>query len=253
MPLVSDELGPDTIMVTFHNITIIGSSHIARESVDAVAKAIEDKRPDIIALELDQDRAVSLMQGNEETLSYAQGRSLGWKGYLFARVGHWAEKSLGRMVGVKPGSEMKKAIVLAKKLDIPVVFIDQPIQITLQRFSKKLTWREKGRFVWDIIEGFFRALIRRPEIEFDLRKVPSKELMRVLMSKVRKRYPSIYEVLVTERNAYMAKKLFGLYAKYPEKRILAVMGAGHEDEVLELLRYKDQHSDVIHYTSSFVL
>jgi len=46
-----------------------------------------------------------------------------------------------------------------------------------------------------------------------------------------KRYPNIYRVLIAERNVVMAKNLFAIMKNYPEDTIVAVMGAGHVDEV----------------------
>jgi pheromone shutdown-related protein TraB len=237
----------------FKNIDFIGSSHIARQSVKDVRDAIENTRPDIVALELDEDRAYALLHEKEQEgkISWAQRRQIGWKGYYFAKFGHWAEAKLGKMVGMKPGSEMKEAMVLANKNHIPIVFVDQHISKTLKRLSKELTWREKARIAIDVVGGFFRSLVGKPEFEIDLSKVPQKDLMDKMMAQVRKRYPNIYKVLVTERNEYMAKKLFLLHNQVPDKRVLAVLGAGHVEEIMKLLERKSRTTDVIHYQNSF--
>ena len=52
------------------NLEIIGTSHIARESVEAVEGYIESRRPDIVAVELDARRAHALMHGSESKLSF---------------------------------------------------------------------------------------------------------------------------------------------------------------------------------------
>ena len=63
----------------------------------------------------------------------------------------------------------------------------------------------------------------------DLRKVPPNELIKKLIMRVKIRYPNIYKVLVHERNLYMARVLKLIIEKNPEKDVLAVVGAGHED------------------------
>ena len=70
----------------------------------------------------------------------------------------------------------------------------------------------------------------------DLSKVPSKKLIKKLIGIVKKKYPNVYMVLVEERNKIMAKNLSSLMRKFPEKKILAVIGAGHEDEILDLVK-----------------
>ena len=148
-------------------------------------------------------------------------------------IGAWAEKKLGKMVGVAPGSEMKKAVMLARKNGKKIAFIDQDIEITLRRFSKALTWREKWRFFIDILKAVFS---RKKEIDFDLSKVPSKDIIKKLIDKVKSRYPNVYKVLIEERNIVMAENLSALMEKNEDKKILAIVGAGHEDEILRLIK-----------------
>ena len=185
----------------YGNLTIIGTSHIARQSLDEVTKEIEEGLPDIIALELDAKRLYALMSSKKEKISFYNIFRIGFKGFLFSLIGAWAEKKLGEYVGVSPGSEMKRAVKLAKRHNIKIELIDQDIEITLKRLSRALTWREKWNFIVDI----FRAVVlKEKEIEFDLTKVPEKKIIKKLIGKVKKRYPNIYKVLVEERNEVMA-------------------------------------------------
>ncbi len=160
-------------------------------------------------------------------------KRVGIKGFIFALIGAWAEKKLGKIVGVAPGSEMKKAVKLARKKDIKIALIDQDIEITLKRFSKSLTWREKWNFIVDVVKAVFA---RKKVIEFDLTKVPSKEIIKKLVGKVKERYPNIYNVLIVERNQVMAGNLRKIMETYSDKKILAIIGAGHEDDILELIK-----------------
>ena len=56
-----------------------------------------------------------------------------------------------------------------------------------------------------------------------------------MMKTLRKRYPTVYKVLVEDRNKYMVKKLVALMRQYPEKKILAIVGAGHKEGMEKLL------------------
>jgi pheromone shutdown-related protein TraB len=216
----------------YRNLTIIGTSHIAKQSLDEVEKAIVHGKPDIIALELDKRRLYSLFR-KQGRVSIYDIKRVGFKGFIFSLIGAWAEKKLGKIVGVAPGSEMKKAVRLARKHDIKLALIDQDIEITLRRFSKSLTWKEKWNFILDILKAIFS---RKKAIEFDLTKVPSKKIIKKLVGKVKERYPNIYKVLIEERNKFMAGNLKKIIADYPDKKVLAVIGAGHEDDILELVK-----------------
>jgi len=217
-------------------LTFIGTSHIAKESVDKVAKVLEQERPDILALELDPDRFHGLMQKQRGRPGLAHLRRMGVKAFVLALLGMWAEEKLGKMVGVAPGDEMKNAIRTAKRLKIDIMLIDQDLSITLRRLSSQLTWRERWNFVKDIVKG---VVFRKTDLgdlgSIDLSKVPESELIRKMMDIVKVRYPTFYRVLVAERNVVMADNLLHMLAQFPEARIVAVVGAGHVEGIKELM------------------
>ena len=219
-------------------LQIIGTSHIAAQSVQEIERAIEQQKPDIICVELDIQRASALLDERKRKITVAQILQIGVKGYVFAKLGQYVQQKLGKVVGVAPGSDMKTALEIARKTKIDVAFIDQPIQITLKKFSKALTWKEKMRFVIDFFKGIFSPKKQMKKLglqNLDLRKVPKDELILKMMGQVQERYPSIYKVLVEDRNKYMVKKLVILLRKHPDKKILAVVGAGHVSGMKKLL------------------
>jgi pheromone shutdown-related protein TraB len=225
------------------NLDIIGTSHIARESLKEVKDAINTEKYDIIALELDPLRMQALLSKKKQGVSIQHMFRVGVKGYIFSLFGAWAEKKLGQVVGMKPGAEMLTAYRLAKKKKLKIALIDQRIDITLKKFSKALTWREKWHFVVDVVKGFFK----RPQLEFDLRTVPSKKVVAKLIKRVKKRYPNFYKVLVADRNKVMAQNLSQLVSRYPGKRILAIVGAGHEEDIMNIV----DETPKISYSFSF--
>ncbi len=231
---------PISIM-KYKNLTIIGTSHIAKQSLDEVKTAIEEEKPGIIALELDRRRLYALMSSKKEKISVYNVFRVGFKGFLFSLIGAWAEKKLGEYVGVMPGSEMKQAVRLARKNKIKLALIDQDIEITLKRLSKFLTWKEKWNFIVDVFKA---VVLRKKEVEFDLRTVPSKKIIDKLIKKVKKRYPNIYNVLIKERNEVMAKKLVRLMKTKEDEKILAIVGAGHEEEIVDLIKKNLNKVDV---------
>ena len=220
-------------------IKIIGTSHIARQSINEVQEAIMDFQPEIIAVELDLPRYQALTSGKkQESISWKDIKYVGIKGFIFALIGAYVEKKLGEKVGTKPGADMLSAIKLAKKMNLKIALIDQPLQITLQRFSKKLSWKEKWNFFADLMKGIFFGKRQMKEMgfeNFDLSKVPGKEIIKKAMLFAKKRYPNLYKVLVEERNIYMANQLTMIMEQNPGARVLAVVGAGHEEGMSQLL------------------
>jgi pheromone shutdown-related protein TraB len=231
--------------MNYKNIVFLGTSHIAKQSLDEVKEAIEMGKPDIVALELDRPRLEALMSKAPRKLSLGSVRHIGLKGFIFSAIGAWAEKKLGKIAGVSPGSEMKQAVKLAKKHGIKVSLIDQDIQITLSRLSKAITWKEKWNFLADMANGIFK---RDQDLRFDLRIVPEKKLIKKLVERLKKRYPNIHKVLIDERNKVLASRLARLMEAEPGKKILAIIGAGHVDDVIELMKNKEK--GVISYSFS---
>ncbi len=217
----------------FRNLVIIGTSHIAAESVAEVTKGIHKEQPGIVALELDRKRLTALLHPGRAKATWKDIKSIGFKGWLFSIIGAWVEKKLGEKVGIKPGAEMLQAVKAARALNISIALVDQDIEITLRRFSKAMSWKEKWNLLVDITKGI---IFRKNEFDFDLTTVPSQKLIEKMIRQVRKRYPNIYRVLVTERNQVMAKNLAQLMADNPDKKIVAIVGAGHEKELLQLVK-----------------
>jgi pheromone shutdown-related protein TraB len=210
------------------SLIIVGTSHIARESVNKVKKTIEQTLPDVVAIELDPRRYQALLSKREQRMSLYAMRKVGVKGFLFAMIGSYVSKKLGRMVGVEPGEEMKTAIKTAQKHNIQVALIDQDIEITLSRFSKVLTYKEKWRILSDVVTGLLfpkREMKKVGLDKFDLNKVPDDELIAKMVGIIEERYPSIHRVLIDERNKVMAERLKLLLMQ--GKRVVAVVGAGH--------------------------
>lgn len=219
----------------YKNLSIIGTSHIASQSVEEVEKKIVTEEPDIVALELDKKRLAALLSETKSRVTFRDAKRVGVKGWLFSVIGAWVEKKLGDKVGVSPGSDMLSAFKAARKVGARVALIDQDIEVTLKHFSSALSWREKWNFFVDIVKGL---VFRKTDIGFDLSKVPTQATISRLIKKVKKRYPNIYRVLIVERNDVMASNLANLLLNYPDDKIVAIVGAGHEKDIMKLVKQK---------------
>ena len=101
----------------------------------------------------------------------------------------------------------------------------------LRKLKAKFTLKEKLRLVKNILLAPFTA----QKIKIDLRKVPEQKLINKLTLQLKKDYPSVYEVLIEERNMIMAEKLIKLMQE--NKKVLAVVGAGHIGGIEKILRW----------------
>lgn len=219
-------------MKSFGNLIILGTSHIAVESINEVKQLINNENPEIIALELDILRFKKLLSNTQQKPSL---KDLISGSSIMNTLGAYIEKKLGEKVGIKPGEEMLTAIRFAKKYRLKIVLIDQPIQVTFKRLSESITFKEKFRFIADILTSL---IFPKKRIKIDLTKVPEKSLIKKMIKEVRKRYPNVYKTLIYERNIYMAQQLTQLLQL--NKKTLAIVGAGHEDELLRLIKWNLQ-------------
>jgi len=211
---------------------LVGTSHIAAKAVRDVKDAFGSYVPDVVAVELDENRLEALLSKNKRRASFLQmTRVVGVKGALFGIIGGAAQRKLGRMVGTDPGADMLAAVKLARKTHTPTLLIDRDIRITLLRLNKALGWRELKQAIKDTWNG----LRGKERMTFDLKDVPSEETVDKLLEVFAERYPRPFKVLVEERNHVMVRALAKYHDEHPSERILVVVGAGHVKGMRELL------------------
>jgi pheromone shutdown-related protein TraB len=215
-------------------IYVLGTSHIAKQSVKRVRELYDKKQPGIVAVELDRQRLVALLHNQKSGSDIRNIFRIGLHGYLLVLIGGFIQKKLGRLVGLKPGADMLEASKLAIKNNKKLLLIDRDIQITLKRFSKRFSWKERVHLMSDIITGLFL----RKTVAIDLNRVPEEELIEKILESVKERYPNVYGVLIEERNKHMAAQLLKAHQMFPKEDILAVVGAGHKKGLLALLKEK---------------
>ncbi|MBI2581057.1 TraB/GumN family protein [Candidatus Woesearchaeota archaeon] len=217
------------------NLTVIGTSHIAKDSVSRVKEAILAEKPDIVSVELDHARLHVMLSGQKPRFSISMIKVIGLTGTLFFLIGNFLQRRLGKMIGTSPGEEMKAAVELARQNGTRVALIDQPFNITMGRISG-ISLMEKLKLARDLLFGMAGIDNIKMRGELDLTKVPPESFVRMAMKKVKERYPQLYKALVTDRDNYMANMLARIMEMEPQSRIVAVVGAGHEREIVRLVR-----------------
>ena len=220
--------------VAYKNVIIIGTSHIAKNSVETVKNVIEKIQPEIIALELDRDRYNNLMN-KSKTSFFNVIRSLGIVNGAFVYIGNLIQSRLGKIVNVEPGSEMLTAIEEGTKINAKIALIDQHISITIKRLNLKI--KDILFLVFDSIITSIRFKFNKNKdefdiINFDLNNVPEDKVVEKMINYVEKKYPKFYIALILERNDIMTRNIIQLMLENPNKKIDAVMGAGHKNAVI---------------------
>ncbi len=229
-------------VVVNDNIILIGTAHISEDSVKEVKKAIKEYKPDIVAVELCKRRydsitkkdsweekpVTTLLKGNNAYFMLAQT-------FLSS-----IQRKLGKEYGVEPGSEMIAAIKEAEKNNIDVALVDRDISITLKRAWKKMGIREKFRLIWE----FLKAIVGFDEEELeelDLEEIMDQDVISSMMEEFGKIAPSVTNVLIHERDEYIARKILDESKK---GKIVAVVGAGHLEGIQKHLNNPNRDLDL---------
>ena len=215
-------------------LTIIGTAHVSANSVEEVKDAIYEKQPDVVAIELDRARYTKLknqMMGIEEDdiISVTQiikDNKVGL--FLTTTILGYFQSKIGQDVDVKPGSEMIGAIEAAEDLGIPIALIDRDISTTLQRALNKMGFMEKSKFIFGLISS---VLGFGDDEDIDIEELKDPENIDDLMEMFKDEAPSVYEVLVHERDAYLAGRILQI----PQDQVIAVVGAGHKPGIEKYL------------------
>lgn len=224
------------------NIILIGTAHISKDSVEEVKEAIEKFKPDIVAVELCKRRYDAITKKDKWENTPVTNLLKSNNAYLMLAQTFLSsiQRKLGKEYGVEPGSEMIAAMQVAKKHGIEVALVDRDITITLKRAWRKMGIREKSRLVWE----FFKAMLGYGDEEIedlDLKKMMDQDVISALMEEFREIAPSATNVLITERDEYIAKKISDESKK---GKVVAVVGAGHIEGIKKHLKKKKIEVDL---------
>jgi len=128
------------------SVTVLGTAHVSQQSVDEVESTIERERPDVVAVELDENR-YKRMKG--ETPDEIDARDIIKGKTIYQFIAYWLlsyiQTRLGDQFDIEPGADMKAAIDTAEELGLGVALVDRDIQLTVQRFWKRMRLREKAK------------------------------------------------------------------------------------------------------------
>jgi len=209
-------------------IILVGTAHISRKSEELVKETIEKYNPEIIGVELDYARLKQLRSGEKwRETNVVQVIKTG-QTYLFLinLLLSNLQKKIGKTIGIKTGSDMISAVEEAETRKIRIALLDRDIRITMKRAVAKATLIEKLKLFYSMSLMIFGAKKEKID-EARIEQMKKKDVMTELMEEFSRELPSLKEVLVDERDLYIADRI----QRCPAKKIVAVVGAGHLDGI----------------------
>ncbi|MEF8772578.1 TraB/GumN family protein [Halodesulfurarchaeum sp.] len=216
------------------SVRVVGTAHVSEESAEEVRSTIEEEQPDVVAVELDENR-YRQMQGEDPDDIDPKELLRGSAAYQF--LAYWllsyVQKRLGDRFDVEPGADMRAGTETAEDIGAGVALVDRDIQVTIQRFWAGIGLREKLSLLWELtlaIMGFGGS-----DEEIDLDELTDTDVVSAMMEEFRQFSPTAAETLIDERDAYIAHNLHQLQQAGAD--VVAVVGAGHKDGILTYLEH----------------
>jgi pheromone shutdown protein TraB len=244
LPAASNEAAEDTLT----SATPAGSP-LSQLMVPAVAsaQAIAVSSPDVDALPAPQE-----------------SRGLG--GWFQRKALNFASNAVGNALrgmynnlnqaGFNPGEEFATAIREGQKIGATIVLGDQDVEYTLRRLTQALAATDLDkllspdakfeRTMQELLPGgpdsmqpdaknYDDPAKFKQDLTEYVERLKSRESVRKIMSQLNEVAPALVQVMLTERDAYMAT---GIDTLNQFECIVAVMGIAHQDGVEENLRQK---------------
>ena len=228
--MVTEKISDTYHVIRFEDgrtIHLVGTAHVSNDSVLEVKSIIEEQHPDRVCLELDDGRMKSKTQDKSwESMDIKKIFKEG-KGFLLLANTALAsfQKRMGAQTGADPGAEIIGAAKLAQEMDIPISLCDREIQITFRRAWAKSSLWNKCKLLATLVSAAFS----KEEIsEEELAELKNEETLESMLKEVAKELPSVKEVLIDERDRYLATSIF----KAPGNTKVAVIGAGHTQGII---------------------
>lgn len=217
-------------------VTLIGTAHVSQESADLVRQTIETEQPDTVCVELCESRLQSVRQKSRwqemDIIKVVKEK----KAFLLLSNLILAsfQKRIADRMDIKPGQEMITAVEVAEAAGAQVWLADRDIRVTLSR-----TWRSMG--LWDKVKLLYQLLLSLGEVDDlsqeDIERMKQEDVLNGLLEEIGASQPVIREILIDERDRYLAQKI----KEAPGPHIVAVVGAGH---VPGIKRYWSSDTDL---------
>jgi pheromone shutdown-related protein TraB len=210
---------------------LVGTAHVSKASVDEVREVILEEEPERVCIEIDETRYNSLTKKQ-----HWQNLNIGQvlrerKGFLLLAnlVLSSFQRRLGIEIGVSPGEEMLTAVQVCQEQGIAFSFCDRDIQITLRRAWAHSSFWGKNKMLAAMLSSVFtREKLDAEEIE----RLKNRSAFQNMMEELSSFLPSVKEVLIDERDRYLATRLYNAVGN----KIVAVIGAGHVQGIIENLQ-----------------
>ena len=188
-------------------VLLVGTAHISKDSIGEVTGLIRDERPARVCVEIDAGRYRSMSEGAKwESLDIVKILREGRGFLLLANLALGGfQRRMGSAVGAKPGEEMMAAVSTAEELGIPYAFCDRDVQTTLKRAWGKSNLWNRSKLLASLVDSAVSG--EKLSVE-DIEKLKEQSELEEMMGELADFLPSVKEVLIDERDRYLATRIY---------------------------------------------
>lgn len=209
-------------------VFLVPTAHISKNSVRDVEDTINEINPDSICVELDEQRYEKLKNPdayiNQDISKIIKEKKVN---FLLANLILASfQRRMAKKLETESGNEMLKAIEMAKEKNCNLVLADRNIGTTFSRIWSKLGLIEKTKLLTNIIFSLFD---NNEITEDDIANLKKENVIDSAINDVSKQFPVVKEVLVDERDKYLAYKIKNAKGN----KVVAVIGAAHMKGIIE--------------------
>lgn len=244
-----DERLPETVTLLTTpdggKLYLVGTAHFSVESQNDVSKIIQAVQPHIVVVELCRARAGILQLDEEAMFRYAKNidyktimaivkREGFYNGLLHILLLRMAAQ-VAQQLGMPPGGEFRRAFEEVKKVPNCIVHLaDRPINITMKRAIRLLSWWQTIKLGWHLV------IMKEPITQEDIELCKQRSTLDEIIAGMRKEFPVLGEVFVKERDIYLTNSLQlactphrTTNRTYEPTRAVGIVGLGHTPGIIE--------------------
>ncbi|MBB6453165.1 pheromone shutdown-related protein TraB [Salirhabdus euzebyi] len=212
-------------------IILIGTAHVSKHSAEQVKEVIEAEKPDVVCVELDEQRYQSIMDGNKwkemdifKVIKERKATLL-----LMNLAISSFQKRMAKQFGINAGQEMIQGIESAKEVGADLVLADRNIQITFSRIWGNIGLKGKMMLLLQVVGSIFS---RESISEEELEKMKSQDMLDSMLQEFTDNFPRLKTPLIDERDQYLSQKI----KEAKGEKIVAVLGAAHVPGIKEEIK-----------------
>ena len=223
-----------TVRVNNCNITLLGTAHVSKASADKVQELIATGRYDAVAVELCPSRHRVIVNPDAMAqMDLFQVIKNGQASMVTASLALGAfQQRMAEQFNIEPGAEMRVAIKDAQAAKLPVLLIDREIGTTLKRIYRNVPWWKR----FTLFAGLIESVISKEKFSAaEIEKLKEGDVLESSFAQFAENEKDLFRPLISERDEYMSARLIKECSENNYQHILAVIGAGHLNGMVQQL------------------